>query len=129
MGNIEDDNIYNSYIKFIIKLEKICHFPGENINGTIFLKGKQGLKETLLNNPTSKIIISQKQCYYDDEDPGQTIKNNIYEKNIFFKTFVGANLLNTVKPFSIKLPNSAIPSYSFKRGHYIKHKLLVEFPI
>ena len=130
MGNIEDDNIYNSYIKFIIKLEKICHFPGENINGTIFLKGKQGLKETLLNNPTSKVIISQKQHYYDNEGPGQTITNNIYEKNKFFKTFVGANLLNTVKiPFSIKLPISAIPSYSFKRGHYIKHKLLVEFPL
>ena len=61
---------------------------------------------------------------------GQTITNNIYEKNKFFKTFVGANLLNTIKiPFSIKLPISAIPSYSFKRGHYIKHKLLVEFPL
>ena len=83
MGNIEDDNEYNSYIKFKIKLEKICYFPGENINGTIFLKGKQGLKETLLNNPTSKIIISQKQCYYDDEGPGQILKI-IFMKKIYF---------------------------------------------
>ena len=129
MGNEEAKSVYNDNISFLLKLEKICYFPGENIKGTIYLRGRQGLKETLLKTPKSIIIIYQEQ-YFSDPEYSKKKRDKIYEKHLNFVTFQGANLLNKVSiPFSIKLPKSAIPSYSIKNSHYINHFISVEFPL
>ena len=129
MGN--DDikySISNSYIIYVLKLEKTCYLPGENINGIILLAGKPGLKETLLTTPKSIFIIHQQQFYKNDENVKHKT-DKIFEKHLNFNNFVGSNLLLKIKiPFSIKLPYSIIPSFSLRGGHYTNHFFSCEFP-
>lgn len=134
MGNSPPGYKANKYISFSLELEKVCFFPGEYINGKLFLEGKPGLKETKLKEPNALFIINQNQIYdyYSPQfgDYTSDEKNlNIYENTLTFNDFTGANLLSKIIiPFSVKLPLSTYPSVSFSDGGYVEHTFSVEFP-
>ena len=138
MGSDIPESKYNKFIDFSITLEKICHLPGENINGSIYLIGKPGLNETQLNDPKVLFLITEKQKYrYSAGNKGgsrnEEINRNIFNNYLIFNNFMGANLLTGITiPFSIQLPLIAKPSLSmnFRAYHngYIRHFLIVEMP-
>ena len=131
---------YNKYIDFTLKLEKICYFPGENINGLINLKGKPGIENPKLTDPGAVFIISEKQKNYLSNDINESnifyikneIDNNIYTQNLVFNNFRNADLLSGLNiPFSIQIPPTAHPTCSIYRRRnniaYIIHCLSVTF--
>ena len=137
MGNSNPEIKTNKYIKFVVQLNKVCHLPGENIEGALYLEGNPGLKETQLMNPKALFIITEKHKYKYKKNTGdgyvtknEEINRIIYQKYHLFNNFVGANLLTKVKiPFSIKLPLNSYPSLSFNDGGYVKHNFSVEFEL
>ena len=135
MGNNSQYSKFNKYIDFSIKLEKICYFPGESINGAIYLMGKSGLLETQLKNPKALFTIYEKQKYTysgSDNNTSTESKENKYENYILFNNFIGANLLTGINiPFSYKIPILTHPTCSFKVSYYqgfIKHYFSIELP-
>ena len=93
MGNKNSDQYSNSnnFIDFSIKIEKICYFPGEKINGTIYLRGKSGLLETQLRDPKALFTIYQYQQYdYLIDYRISTVgKENKYVEYFLFNNFLG----------------------------------------
>ena len=138
MGSDIPESKYNKFIDFSITLEKICHLPGENINGSIYLIGKPGLNETQLTEPKFLFQITEKQKidYSGGDNEGshhEQINRDIFNNYLIFNNFMGANLLTGITiPFSIQLPLIAKPSLSiyFGGNHngYIRHFLIVEMP-
>ena len=137
MGNSNPEIKTNKFLKFSVKLNKVCYCPGENIEGTLYLEGLPGLTETQLTNPKALFIISEKQKYEYriNRNKGNTkrieeLSRIIYQKYLIFNQFIDANLLSTVKiPFKINLPLTAYPSCSFFDGGYVKHNFSVEFEL
>ena len=138
MGSDTPESKYNKFIDFSITLEKICYFPGENINGSIYLIGKPGLNETQLTEPKVLFQITEKQRYnYSGGSKGgnrhEQLNRDIFNNYLIFNNFMGANLLIGITiPFSIQLPLIAKPSLSINFGGshigYIKHFLTFEIP-
>ena len=91
---------YNKYIDFTLKLEKICYFPGENINGLINLKGKPGIENPKLTGPGAVFIITEKQKHYNTSYINENnvykneLDNNICTYNLVFNNFRNADLLS-----------------------------------
>ena len=136
MGSSVPESKYNKFIDFSIKIEKICYFPGENINGTIYLMGKPGLNETQFKDPKTLFIITERQKYDYPAGEGkgnEEINKYLYNNFLIFNNFSGANLLTSITiPFSIKLSAKAKPSVSIYFGNncngYIRHFLVIEIP-
>ena len=132
MGNKNPKIIFNKYISFIVKTEKVCYFPGEYIKGKLILEGKPGLKDTLLKDPKAIITIIQKEQYRYNNGEGYSYENLntiIYKKNIFFNTFIGANLLTKIEiSFAAQVPSFAHPTCIFNIYDYVKHYFSIEFP-
>jgi hypothetical protein len=90
MGNSNPEIKTNKYIKFVVQLNKVCHLPGENIEGALYLEGNPGLKETQLMNPKALFIITEKHKYKYKKilvmDMSQKMKKliELYIKNIIY---------------------------------------------
>ena len=127
------DFIRNKYITLNLKIKKFCYLPGEEIKGDIILKGKPELKNTLLTEPKSVIKINQEQQYMQNLGENGytkiTLNKTIFQKELLFNTFIGANLLLGVKiPFSINLPIFSHPTCIFNKYDFVRHILSIEFP-
>ena len=67
MGNKNDTEYnfkynYDSQVSFIISLTKISYSKGETVTGTMFLKTKPYLQETILYNPQASISFIEFLC-------------------------------------------------------------------
>ena len=127
--NKENDVILN------IILNKTCYFPGEFITGSLVIRPKIGLKETIFDNTSAIFNILQFQQYHytvgSDEDE-KTIyiedKTVILCLNIDFINFKGSNILTGINiPFSFQIPSNILPTVYFY-GYYIKHFICFELP-
>ena len=135
MGNNIKESKFNKNIDFSVKLGKICYFPGENICGTLFLKGKPGLIETQLTEPKALFAIYEIQIFdYPNSNNKTSIEENEnkYEQYALFNNFIGSNLLTGVSiPFTFQIPISTHPTCSFivdKTPGYSKHFFSAEIP-
>ena len=73
MGNKNPEIKINKFINFSLTLKKVCYFPGENIEGTLFLEGNPGLIETQLMNPKALFIISQQERYHYENNQNKKV--------------------------------------------------------
>ena len=131
-----------------ISVEKIIYFPGEEIKGFVYIKGKGTLKNPLFIYSLVNVIISQ--IYYYEYDPGTKIesdlgeeklkikipfmdkikeieKQKVYTTTFNYSQFLGKNLINGIKlPFLINLPFNLEPTFYFNNS-FIRHILTFDF--
>ena len=75
---------------FTINTNKICYFPGETINGTVFLQAKLGFIYKELTNPSAIVKLNEYHLYEFDiknedgnyETDSTSKKNNLLELNM-----------------------------------------------
>lgn len=140
MGNNNNKKKYNfeKDIQLEIKLNKACYFPGELINGNLELKPKDSIKDSdfnNFNNTLALVKIIQIQWYWYTEGYGEdeytvtvSDESNIFEDNIDFINFKGANItLGLAIPFSIKIPFNVHLS-CFIGSYYVKHFISFDLP-
>ena len=58
---------FDSQVSLTIALSKICYSKGETIAGTMFLKTKPYLQETILYNPEASVSLIENQHIGDPE--------------------------------------------------------------
>ena len=117
MGNCCNSNKkYNSEnnVSISINSNRKCYLNGEFINGSIYLKGKQGLIITQLLDPLAIATLTEFQHYTYEEDRSHDDHREIDvndEKKIFqirldFTNYRGANLMDGVQmPFNFQINN------------------------
>ena len=134
MGNKQSENKYNNFIDITLKLEKLCDYPGEKINGILYLIGKPGLKETQLIEPKVLITMYERYENYINHQKNHSIFEEIIKKdenNYIFNSFKGANLLTGVNiPFSFRIPisfNSSCFLYFISNSESISHFFRLNF--
>ena len=139
MGNCCNSNKkYNSEnnVSISINSNRKCYLNGEFINGSIYLKGKQGLIITQLLDPLAIATLTEFQHYTYEEDRSHDDHREIDvndEKKIFqirldFTNYRGANLMDGVQmPFNFQI-NNCLPTCYFNYKTYIRHYLTIEFP-
>ena len=134
--------------KKIILVETIIYFPGDEIKGFLYIKGKETLTNPLFIYSLVKVTIYQ--IYYYEYDIETKIESNsgeeklkikipfmdkvkesenqiVYSTMFNFSQFLGHNLMDGIKlPFLIKLPNNLEPTFCFKNS-YIRHILTFDF--
>ena len=132
---------YESQVAMQINLPKVCYSKGDTINGTIHLKTKPYLQETILYNPVATISLKEYQrtgepdTDFDIYNSTPTDNKNLSKKEkIYFQyqlllyDYNGANLLIGVDiPFSIKLPLEMSSSCLLDNNNYIRHYLVIDF--
>ena len=146
MGNCCNSNKkYNSEnnVSISINSNRKCYLNGEFINGSIYLKGKQGLIITQLLDPLAIATLTEFQHYTYEEDRSHDDHREIDvndEKKIFqirldFTNYRGANLMDGVQmPFNFQI-NNCLPTCYFNYKTYKspsieikeieKHKLMI----
>ena len=142
------DFIYEKKLSINILLEKTIYFPGEEIKGFVFVKGKGTLTNPLFIYSLVKVNIFQIYYYeYDIEtklesDSGEEklklkipflnkvkeFENQLlYSTTFNFSQYLGSNLIEGIKlPFQIVLPQNLEPTFNFKNS-YIRHILTFDF--
>ena len=131
-----------------ISVEKITLFPGEELKGFIYIKGKPILTNPLFLYALVNTTITQIYYYeYDLEskletDEGQeklkiklpfVDKIREQEKKILYSTtfnysqYLGSNLMDGIQlPFSLFIPTNLDPSLYYQNS-YIRHILTFDF--
>ena len=149
--NLEDDFrefINEKKISINISIEKITFFPGEEVKGFIYIKGKPILTNPLLLY--SLVSVSLTQIYYYEYDLESKIETDEgqeklkikvpfidkireKEKQILYSTvfnynqFLGFNIMNGLQlPFLLNLPNNLDPTFYYQNS-YIRHILTFDF--
>ena len=152
-SNLESELDLSEYINekkitINISIEKITFFPGEELKGFLYIKGKPVLTNPLLLYALVSVNITQIYYYeYDLESKLETEegqeklsikipfidKIREQEKKILYSTtfnysqYLGSNLMNGIQlPFSLFIPNNLDPSFYYKNS-YIRHILTVDF--
>ena len=131
MGNTEKNNRLGD-IGIILKLDKICFYPGENMKGKIRLILKNGLFEECKKFSRLNIMIVQCSNYeyiidngYDTD--GETII--LMAQSFHFNDFIGLDNVNEINlPFNCILPKTARPTIIIKNTDYVKHIIIIEYP-
>ena len=150
--NLEEDYfkefVNEKKISINISIEKITFFPGEEVKGFIYIKGKPILTNPLLLYSLVSVSLSQIYYYeYDLEskietDEGQEKlkiklpfidKIREKEKQILYSTvfnyqqFLGFNIMNGLQlPFQLILPKNLDPTFYYQNS-YIRHILTFDF--
>ena len=150
--NLEEEDfrefVNEKKISINISIEKIIFFPGEEIKGFIYIKGKQILTNPLLLY--SLVSVSLTQIYYYEYDLESKIETDEgqeklkiklpfidkireKEKQILYSTvfnynqFLGFNIMNGLQlPFQLVLPQNLDPSFYYQNS-YIRHILTFDF--
>ena len=145
MGNKNDTEYnfkynYDSQVSFIISLTKISYSKGETVTGTMFLKTKPYLQETILYNPQASISFIEFQHSGEQETDfdiyGSPSNNKLSKKEKIYFTYPlnlfaynGANLYAGVNiNFFVNLPKECSSSCFIDNNTYIKHFILIDFP-
>ena len=146
MGNQNDLDYnfkynYDSQVALTINLSKICYSKGETISGSMFLKTKPYLQETILLNPQASISLEEYSNYGDPETDfdiycgGSTTKINSKSKKTYFTysldlaAYHGANLFVGINiNFFVLLPTECRSSCIIDDNTYIKHFIVIDFP-
>ena len=142
--DFETDTKYNveKSVSMTIELNKTCYSPGEYVNGTIILKPKEGLQNTLLTSPFATLYLTEYfyYTYLEDEFNPKTgrkeLNSKVAEENVplleiplNFTNFQNANIMSTISiPFQIQIPQNIYPSLIFDNNSYVKHYLSIDFP-
>ena len=132
---------YDSQVSLTITLSKICYSKGETVSGTMFLKTKPYLQETVLFNPQASISLVE---YRNSGDPeanfniyygGQSTKINSKDQKTYFTypldlaAYHGANLFVGINiDFFVLLPTECKSSCIIDDNTYIKHFIVIDFP-
>ena len=132
---------YDSQVALTINLSKICYSKGETISGSMFLKTKPYLQETILLNPQASISLEEYSNYGDPETDfdiycgGSTTKINSKSKKTYFTypldlaAYHGANLFVGINiNFFVLLPTECRSSCIIDDNTYIKHFIVIDFP-
>jgi hypothetical protein len=150
--NLEEEDfiefVNEKKISINISIEKIIFFPGEEIKGFIYIKGKPILTNPLLLY--SLVSVSLTQIYYYEYDLESKIETDEgqeklkiklpfidkireKEKQILYSTvfnynqFLGFNIMNGLQlPFQLVLPQNLDPSFYYQNS-YIRHILTFDF--
>lgn len=145
MGNKNDTEYnfkynYDSQVSFIISLTKISYSKGETVTGTMFLKTKPYLQETILYNPQASISFIEFQHSGEQETDfdiyGSPSNNKLSKQEKIYFTYPlnlfaynGANLYAGVNVnFFVNLPKECSSSCFIDNNTYIKHFILIDFP-
>ena len=145
MGNKNDSEYnfkynYDSQVSFIISLTKISYSKGETVTGTMFLKTKPYLQETILYNPQASISFIEFQHSGEQETDfdiyGSPSNNKLSKQEKIYFTYPlnlfaynGANLYAGVNiNFFVNLPKECSSSCFIDNNTYIKHFILIDFP-
>ena len=145
MGNKNDTEYnfkynYDSQVSFIISLTKISYSKGETVTGTMFLKTKPYLQETILYNPQASISFIEFQHSGEQETDfdiyGSPSNNKLSKQEKIYFTYPlnlfaynGANLYAGVNiNFFVNLPKECSSSCFIDNNTYIKHFILIDFP-
>ena len=145
MGNKNDIEYnfkynYDSQVSFIISLTKISYSKGETVTGTMFLKTKPYLQETILYNPQASISFIEFQHSGEQETDfdiyGSPSNNKLSKQEKIYFTYPlnlfaynGANLYAGVNiNFFVNLPKECSSSCFIDNNTYIKHFILIDFP-
>ena len=135
-------------ISINISIEKITFFPGEEIKGFLYIKGKPILTNPLLLYGLVNVTLSQIYYYeYDLESKIETEegqeklkiklpfvdKIREQEKQILYSTtfnycqYLGSNLMEGIQlPFQVILPKNLDPTFYYNNS-YIRHILTFDF--
>jgi hypothetical protein len=116
---------------------KLDYFPGEEIKGTLKIKGKSTLINPLFLYPLVKASISQINFYecesksqndIDDDKPKEFEKQLVYSKVLNYNKYLASNLMSGMElPFKLVLPQNLEPSFLYKNS-YITYILTFNFP-
>lgn len=145
MGNKNDTEYnfkynYDSQVSFIISLTKISYSKGETVTGTMFLKTKPYLQETILYNPQASISFIEFQHSGEQETDfdiyGSPSNNKLSKQEKIYFTYPlnlfaynGANLYAGVNiNFFVNLPKECSSSCFIDNNTYIKHFIIIDFP-
>ena len=155
MKNIEEikeldieEFVNEKNITINISVEKITFFPGEEIKGFLFIKGKPILTNPLFLYSLMNVSLSQIYYYeYDQESKIETEtgeeklkikipflnkvreleKKTLYSTTFNYSEYLGSNLINGIQlPFQIMLPQNLDPSFYYNNS-YIRHILTFYF--
>ena len=154
MENIIDDEINitdyinEKKISINISVEKITFFPGEEIKGFLYIKGKGTLTNPLFLYALVNVTVSQIYYYEYNIEPKietdsgeEKLKIKIpfidkvkeMERQILYSTtfnysqYLGSNLIGGIQlPFQIFLPKNLDPSFYYQNS-YIRHILTFDF--
>ena len=144
MGNKYDSGYnfkynYDSQVSLIVTLSKICYYKGEEVSGTMFLKTKPYLQETILYNPQATISLIEYQHTGEPETDFDIYNNtnkkkSLNKEKIYFTypldlySFNGANLfIGIAINFCVKLPNECTSSCFIDNNTYIRHFIVINF--
>ena len=129
-------------------MEKMIFFPGEEVKGFLYIKGKDTLTNPLFLYALVNVTLSQIYFYeYELESKIETDtgeeklkikipfvdKINEKENQIVYSTtfnysqYLGSNLMNGIQiPFQLFLPQNLDPSFNYQNS-YIRHILTFDF--
>ena len=133
---------YDSQVSLIVSLTKISYSKGETVSGSMFLKTKPYLQETILYNPQADISFVEYQrsgepeTDFDIYSDGTTNKTNLSNKEKVYFTypldltaFNGASLyIGFTINFNIKLPDECSSTCFIDNNTFIRHFIVVNFP-
>ena len=132
---------FDSQVSLTIALSKICYSKGETIAGTMFLKTKPYLQETILYNPEASVSLIENQHIGDPEtdfniyNESSNNKNDQKKEKIYFTypldlhAYNGANLFVGINiNFFVKLPDECRSTCLIDNNTYIRHFLVINFP-
>lgn len=148
MGNdvsidFENNQKYNNenQVSMRVDIPKTCYFKGESIEGKIFLKGKEDLKQTHFISPSASITLKEiyqdgfSQANYDNFENNNIIdEGQSNEERIIFKypmnlsNYKGVNLMEGISiPFQCQIPNDCYPTCIIESNAFIIHFLIINF--
>ena len=135
-------------ISINISVEKMIFFPGEEVKGFLYIKGKDTLTNPLFLYALVNVTLSQIYFYeYELESKIETdtgeeklkIKipfadkvkekenQTVYSTNFNYSQYLGSNLMNGIQiPFQLFLPQNLDPSFNYQNS-YIRHILTFDF--
>ena len=153
MENIDEvidiSEYINEYkISINISVEKMTFFPGEEVKGFLYIKGKGTLNNPLLLYALVNVTISQIYYYEYNIEPKietdtgeeklkikipfidkikETEKQILYSTTFNYSQYLGYNLMGGIQlPFHLILPKNLDPSFYYQNS-FIRHILTFEF--
>ena len=116
-----------------IILPKSCYYSGEKLSGTIILQAKTNKVPLIFSfhHTIISFIQHQKNLYYqNDISLTKEEEKILFSHRYNFQKYANRSILTPLKIFfSIKIPKNTDPTLFHENSNFIRHYLVVEFPI